>query len=322
MCSSNKECEVKFEDSDICACDHKTTSQAVSCQSHQQIKIKKCYCVYVDQNVTIVGRCYYSCYKFADIIIPITTSVDFNANICGILRGHQGGLHRKGRFCGQCNETYGLAAYSYWLSTCVPCQDYGYRNWLQYFAVALLPLTAFYVLAIILGFNITSSSLNGVVLVTQCILSSVQVSLLQGNPKFIHYKTDLFLIKIITSLFCTVNLDFFRLVYPSFCLHPRANVFAILSLDYLVALYPFLLILLTYLLVTAHNKECWLMVWMWRPVKMCMHRLHITLKIKVSLIKIFATFVCQDFWGEPPDFILHTYLQCSWKQAEAILHTL
>ena len=37
------------------------------------------------------------------------------------------------------------------------------------------------------------------------------------------------------------------------------------------------------------------MVWMWRPVKICMHRLHITLSIKTSLIKIFATFILLSY---------------------------
>ena len=93
------------------------------------------------------------------------------------------------------------------------------------------------------------------------------------------------------SILSVVNLDFFRLVYPPFCLHPRANIFQILSLDYLVALYPFFLIIMTYVLVTAHDKRYRLVVWMWRPVQRCVHRHRNTWNIHTSLIEIFATFI-------------------------------
>jgi hypothetical protein len=37
-------------------------------------------------------------------------------------------------------------------------------------------------------------------------------------------------------------------------LHPRTSIFQILFLDYIVALYPFFLIFMTYVLVTAYDK--------------------------------------------------------------------
>ena len=204
------------------------------------------YCVYI-QNLSIIGHCYFSCYNIGNIAVEINSSREFNADICDSF----GYLNRTGRFCGRCSNTHGLAAYSYQCLKCIPCQDYGYKNWLRYFAVALLPLTAFYIFAVLLSFNVTSSSFNGVVLVIQCIMSPLLLTIAHDNftnlPK--HYYATLS--KVITSIFCVVNLDFFRLVYPPFCLHPKANIFQILSLDYLVALYPFLLIFMSYVLVTA-----------------------------------------------------------------------
>ena len=107
-----------------------------------------------------------------------------------------------------------------------------------------------------------------------------------------HYYATLSVpLKVTTSIFCVVNLDLFRLVYPPFCLHPKANIFQILSLDYLVALYPFLLIFMSYVLVTAYDKRYRLVVWMWRPVQRCVHCHRNTLNIRTSLIEIFATFI-------------------------------
>ena len=281
-----KDCEIRFEDNGACAC---SSAGPVTRYSDRSILIKPGYCMYYDpaQNLSVVGHCYYSSYELSGTIKWITSSVQFNANIC-----HKyGHLNRTGRFCGQCNESYGLAAYSYQLFSCIPCQDYGYENWLRYFAVALLPVTVFYILAVMLSFNVTSSGVNGIVLVIQCIMSPVQITIVQGSPILIHYSTTMSLLKAATSLFCIVNLDFFRLVYPPFCLHPEASVFQILSLDYIVALYPFLLIFMTYVLVTAYDKRYRLVVWMWRPVQWCVHRHRNTWNIRTSLIEIFATFI-------------------------------
>ena len=283
-------CPIRFKDTNACACSL-DRAKPVTCYdvSNYEIRIQPCYCMYYDstQNLSIVGHCIHSCYNYSGTVIKVNSSAEFNTDICQEF----GNFNRTGRFCGQCTDSYGLAAYSYKIVHCIPCRDYGYKNWLKYFAVAFLPLTMFYILAVLLSFNVISSSLNGVVLIVQCILSPVQVGLVGDSNILAHYKTDILLMKMITSTFCVVNLDFFRLVYPPFCLHPEASVFQILSLDYLVALYPFLLIFMTYVLVTAYDKRYRLVVWMWRPFQRCVHRHRNTWNIHTSLIEIFATFI-------------------------------
>ena len=296
------DCEIRFEDSGACACSSHDTAGPVTryCNSDKFIKIQPCYCMYYDptQNLSIVGHCYYSCYQYDGTVIEINGSAGFNADICdtyGEFQDHNTQKHRrsrrlnrKGQFCGQCNNSFGLAAYSYKMFSCISCEYYSYKNWLRYFAVALLPLTVFYILAVLLSFNVTSSSLNGIVLVIQCMMSPQQLYIFEGSPDLANMTV---LLKIVSTILCTVNLDFFRLVYPPFCLHPEASVFQILSLDYIVALYPFLLIFMTYVLVTAYDKQYRLVVWMWRPIQRCVHRHRNTWDIRTSLIEIFATFI-------------------------------
>ena len=283
-----EDCDIKFEDNGACACSLHDRDGPVTCGSRRFINIQNSYCMYYDptQNLSIVGHCYYSFYDFLGIDREITSSTEFNVDICSSSINRD--ANRRGRFCGRCKETYGMAVYSYQLFKCIPCQNYGYKNWLKYFAVALLPLTVFYIAAVLLSFNVTSSSLNGTVLGMQCVLSPLQVTMAIGAGHIIIGYNSL---KAITSIFCTVNLDFFRLVYPPFCLHPNANVFQIMSLDYLVALYPFLLILMTYLLVTMYDRQYRVVVWMWRPVQRCVNYHRHTWNIRTSLIEIFATFI-------------------------------
>ena len=279
-------CGVSFKDNGICACSMNSGNGAVSCYDNQTIEIQPCYCMYYDagMNLSVVGNCYYSCYEFDNTLIEVSSSQEFNAKICD----QYGTLHRTGRFCGQCNENYSLPVYSYEIFSCVPCEDYGYKNWLKYFAVALLPLTVFYILAVLLSFNVTSSSFSGILVVIQCITSPAQMNIIASNPYVSRQAT---LAKLVISIACMVNLDFFRMVYTPVCLHPKANILEILSLDYIIALYPFLLIFLTYVLVTAYDREYRLLRYMWKPFKWCFNYYRKTWNIKTSLIEIFATFI-------------------------------
>ena len=284
-----EDCEVRFEDNDMCACCSHDKFQPLTCHNDSRTAvIRPCTCVYYDTdvNLTVVGNCFFSCYKINGIVMNITSSAEFNEDICG----KYGSLNRTGRFCGRCSSGYGLAAYSYLIIHCIPCQDYGYKNWIKYFTVALIPLTVFYILAVLLGFNVTTSSLNGIVLVIQCMLSPIQVTFIRDNSTIFKQNFRLFFIAS-SSIFCIVNLDFFRIAYSPFCLHPKANVLQILSLDYIVALYPFLLIFITYVLISAHDKQYRLVVWMWKPFKMCVRQYRNTWNIRSSLIEIFATFI-------------------------------
>ena len=284
--STIQECWVKFEDNDVCTCSIHDPLGPIKCHK-DSIEIRPCYCLYYDQhlNTTIVGPCLFSCRERSDVVVEITTSAKFNNDICN----KYGSLHRKGRFCGQCNESYGLAVYSYQYISCVPCQDYGYKNWLKYFAVALLPLTLFYILAVLMSFNVTSSSLNGIVLVIQCLTSPIHMTYTQviTTPHSWTRLTN----QALFSITGISNLDFFRLLYTPFCLHPNATVFQVLSLDYIVALYPFFLIFMTYALVTAYDKQYRILVWIWKPFKICLHRYQNAFNLKSSLIEVFATFI-------------------------------
>lgn len=80
------------------------------------------------------------------------------------------------------------------------------------------------------------------------------------------------------------------MIYPYFCLHPKFNMLHIVSLDFIVALYPFFLIFLTYILVTMYDNNYRMIVWAWKPFKWCLSRYQRQLDVKASLVETFATF--------------------------------
>ena len=202
--------------------------------------------------------------------------------------------HREGRFCGRCKQGYGLAAYSYHYTSCIPCKDYGYKNWLIYFTVALLPLTLFYIFMVVFKVSFTSSYINGFVFSIQCALSPIARRILDAWLTEVYGMNDrksiVTLEKICTSLYGILNLDFFRDIYSYFCLHPQANMLHIISLDFIVAVYPFLLISITYLVVKIYDRS-YCVKSAWKPFKWCLGRFQRQWDIQSSLIQTIATFI-------------------------------
>ena len=287
------DCGVRFEENGACACSKSIKHGPIQCVSDDTIAVRPCYCLYYDEklNSSVVGHCFFTCY-YNRIELKITNTSNLNHEMCHIYYD----TNRNGRFCGSCDKDHGLAVYSYHYIGCVKCKDYSYRNWLKYFAVALLPLTAFYSLALLLKFNVTSSSLCGVLTLAQCTGMFIYLIVIEGQItlKAMNGLESGFS-KIILTILCVTNLDFFRILYSPSCLHPNLNILHVLSLDYIVALYPFLLILITYVLVTLYDRNYRLLVWIWKPFKWCIYHYSKQWNISSSLIEIFATFTLLSY---------------------------
>ena len=121
-----------------------------------------------------------------------------------------------------------IPVYSYDLS-CVECTDYKY-NWLKYMAVAYGPLTVFYFIIIIFRISANSGSMIGYVTISQMVSNTYLNYIYLKNPHSV----------VITRLFVLFNsiwnLNFFRSLYPPFCLHPHLSALQAISLDYIVAI--------------------------------------------------------------------------------------
>ena len=94
--------------------------------------------------------------------------------------------------------------------------------------------------------------------------NSVPYEFYSSSP-FIHY-----LILVLTTVFGFWNLDFFRYILPSFCINSLLTPIQVISLEYVVAFYPLLLICTTYICVELHTRDCRLIVWLWRPFSRCL----------------------------------------------------
>ena len=274
----------------------------VTCE-RDALVISRCYCMYYNSltNKTELGTCLYSCfYPQVSCGLRLNRYLTdnfsaFNEDMCSpviSLRhrplSHQRLLsHRVGRFCGQCEEGYGLAVYSYHLSSCIPCPHYRPVNWIKYLTIALGPLTVFYFLVVIFGVNLASGRMNGLIFSVQLLIAPANLIIMDAD----FHSGNVVAVKLIhtaVSMFAPVNLDFFRGLYPEFCIGPSLNVVHVLALDYVVAVYPFLLILLTYLLIKMYNKDYYVMVMVWKPFRYLLRIKN--LNRHNTLVETFCTF--------------------------------
>ena len=245
------------------------------------------YCITYSEilNTTVVGYCLTACHgtQTATTIHAHNVS-DLNSVMCG-------SLHRTGQMCGRCKEGYAPPVYSYSLA-CVECSNYKY-NWLKYIIVAFLPLTVFYILVVVFRISAFSGSLNALILTFQLLTISALLRYTQRAT----YDMSTFAV-IIMQCFMTLyslwNLDFFRTVYAPFCLHPNLTAVEILALDYIIAVYPLLLIMLTYLCVTLHDRYS-IVIRLWSPFNRCLSYFRKEWHIRRSLVDVFATFILLSY---------------------------
>ena len=249
----------------------------VNCDKYTlEITLYRCFCMSLyanDSNITVVGACLYTC----DGTYPVNTDY-----MCGKES------NREGQLCGRCREGFAPPAYSYdW--RCVRCShDSFLKNLVKYCVVAFLPLTIFFIIVITLHISATSPSMNAFLLACQVLTSPMQIRIVFSSTNGPGSRWP---VRIIGSLYGFWNLDFFRTLYPRFCLHPNMSTLQVLALDYIIAAYPLLLTIITYSLVELHNRNCKLVVCLWKPFRICFARFQRQWNIQTSLIQAFVSFL-------------------------------
>ena len=217
-----------------------------------------CMTLNEDQTKAVVGSCPFSiqCFRNWDpwLVVPNDTS-QLDKAVCRYTQ-------RTGQLCGECVDGTSPPVYSYY-PQCVHCPA-GTNNWAKYLAVSLLPTTLFFFGTVVIKFQATSPFMNSYIMFCQILASPSILRRVEENYLYSPHEQSI-TTGIYVSFLSVWNLDFFRMLYPPFCLHPNTSTLQTLSLDYITAAYPLVLIILTYTLVTLHYYNCRLVVWLWRP---------------------------------------------------------
>ena len=214
------------------------------------------------------------------VIMPCNIS-DLNDFMCA-------STNREGQLCGRCREGFAPPVYSYSLR-CVNCTDYS-LNWLKYLAVAFGPLTVFSVIISVFHISPTSPYLHGFIFTANIMCSPNIIRIIvRSNEELPLNIRQSWIHEVMFSILAIWNLDFFRTIYKPFCIHPNISVIQALAMDYIVAAYPLTLVAVTYVLVTLHTRNCWLLTKIWKPLRHIMRPILRNFDIQTSLIDSFAT---------------------------------
>ena len=250
---NNSECACGDSINGIVLCNETDIRYTAWCESSDtsdtppSVCLLTCHCMSysVKYDTVIIGECPYLCtshyyYQILDLSEKLN-------NTCSTVIQQ----NRTGQLCSKCVEGYAPSAYSYGIQ-CADCTNYHY-NWIKYLLIAYLPITVLYLVVIVFKLNATSPLMNSCIFSCQLISSPSFMSLFSG---YCYTQTDsssILGLKMMTFFYGIWNLDFFRLAFPLLCLHPSISTLQVISLDYVVALYPLLLIFISYALVKLRD---------------------------------------------------------------------
>ena len=286
-CSNDSDCPTWFvcDSSNTCQCGNEHYQAVICDNKYLSSAVLDCYCVSYDiqSKSTYLGSCFYNCddhrktgtvYK----ALPAKSEMLINGSVCAY-------FNRAGLLCGDCKEGYSPYVLSYNLS-CIQCPD-GHKNWWKFILAGFVPLTLFYFFVVLFNINVTSSRLHGVVWFSQVLSMPTLVRGIMLAARS-EYPTLLNLAKVITLFYSFWNLELLRSVLPDICL--SVTTLQALALDYLVALYPFLLILFSHLVIKLYDSKVSFVVMMWRPFRALLAVFRESVDVRTSIIDSFASF--------------------------------
>ena len=248
--------------------------------------LEKCHCLTSDSNSgkVRVGRCIYTCGDFLPEDSLNKHYYPLPCNLINVSSYLCERFSRNGQMCGYCKD--GLSPYllSYNLS-CVECQN-AHRNWWKFLLLGFAPLTCFYVFVLVFHINITSSRMQTIVLFSQIIS-------VPANCKFVYlylgkYQRTFLILRIIGVFHTFWNLDFFLTLFSGVCLN--VSPLTAYALEYVVALYPLILILIT---IKLYDHNLTFLRYVCKPISCLVSIIHTKSDIRTSIN--FSTFFLLSF---------------------------
>ena len=261
----------------------------IQCNNYNKTRISvlQCYCLHNDTTGLTVGSCLYGCF---------TNHRQNHSNLYTLYHSVQDlnfpceDASRSGPLCGQCNSTdEGVPAYSFSLK-CRKC-TFSWKNIVIYIALAYGPLTVFFIIIVVFTVSVNSAPLHGYIYVAQMIATSIALRILQTmreTQKANSLQTGAFTFG--ATVYGFWNLDFFRFNSHFHCIHPSLSTLTVIMLDYLIAVYPIVIIVVLYGIVMLHGRGYRVLVRLWKPFTFCFVRFRQKLDIRTTLVDAFGTF--------------------------------
>ena len=241
-----------------CVCSSVVESIIHCSQSERISYVKVGHCAYQCQNETVAANSlfFFSQHLIHGGFIRLPQNVsDLNSFTCGHLHREEGTL-----FCGRCTNGTGPSIYSFG-SQCASCSM---LNLLYYFLLQYVPVTIIFLAVLWSRYSIVSPPIAHFILYCNIIQIGLKTNL---GQYFVFAGTSTLLVRLLFTMNSLWTLDPFYFLSPPLCISERVSEINIPFFDALSALYPFILLLLTYFSIELYARDCKLIFILWRLCK-------------------------------------------------------
>ena len=243
-----------------CVCSQAMSSFITCNQRERTSYIKVGHCAFQVTNDTVVTTCPYVFPQHlihnGHIRLPQNLT-QLNTFMCGHLTRQLGSP-----LCGRCTNGTGPSIYSFG-SQCASCSI---LNILYYLLLQYAPATVIFLVIIVLRITLVSPPMahyvfycNIMHVVLKC---NVAFYFLYASTNT-HVTTVIRVLMTLNSLWTFDPLYFFS---PPLCISQHIHEVYIPFLETMAALYPFTLLLLTYILIELYARDCKVIVIMWKVI--------------------------------------------------------
>ena len=223
------------------------------------------------------------CHYFIYTVSSTVSHSELNSYVCSP-------YHRKGLHCGQCIEGYGPAPFLNGAN--IPCADCSKHNyvWMAYLMLHLVMVAVLYYAFLFCEIRGTASPLNVLAYYHQVLINAVTSNNLLYTQLLCNMSVmgPLYIILTAHSFW---NLDFFRYSLQPVCVSSSLSNADVLLFDYIIALFPVLLTVLSYMLIQLHDKGFPVVVCLWRPFHLLTSRYKKDWNPCQSVLNTFVTFL-------------------------------
>ena len=294
------DCPPWFLPRTVASMDGSVLSHICSCTSNRQ-EIIRCdefnqksflslnYCVTFDNETILAGPCPYHFTSNHTIGFwsPLPDNVTYiNEYVCG----H---LNRDGLLCGKCKQGHGVSAYSIDLR-CSKCSKRPI-GFMLFILTSIVLQTGFFLLITIFRISVTRAELSTFVLFCQILVSTgaepLGDQLLRSQGMYVMSR----LFRATFVFYGMWNLEFFSSILPAACISENLNTLQAITLRYVSAFYPLLLIFLTYIFIKLYEYNFRPVSVITRPIHKCCVRLRSYYDLRLSLVHTFATFLLLSY---------------------------
>ena len=274
-----------------CVCSQAMSSHITCNQRERTSYIKVGHCVFLDEvtNETVVTTCRYVFPQHlihnGHIRLPQNLT-HLNTFMCGHLTRQLGSP-----LCGRCINGTGPSIYSFG-SQCASCSI---LNILYYLLLQYAPATVIFLVIIVLRITLVSPPM--VHFVMYCNIVHVVLKRFAAFY-FLYASTNTHVMTVIRVLFTLNSFLTFDPLYffsPPLCISQHIHEVYIPFLETMAALYPFTLLLLTYILIELYARDCKPIVIMWKVIYHKCGCLFGSWNSNKSLIQAFATLFLISF---------------------------